>query len=300
MKSLVADIGSILRVHIILVAVMAALVMSWLLTAELALGVALLGGVDWLLINLLNKLTDLEEDEANGIRGTGLVARHSRRFAVAWVAIFVGSFAVSLLAYPGLTWLRVLVQVIGLGYSLRLVPTFSGMKRFKDLYFLKNFMSAALFVLTVFVYPVASAGYSLTAHGGAWAWWALVFFFIPFELSYEILYDLRDLEGDALAGVPTYPVVHGPRRARQIIDGLLIGSTLVVVIAFFGGLFGVRELLFAAAPALQFVFYRPRFRKGLTSADCILLTHLGSLLLGVYLLGNHVWLWVGLPENIYF
>lgn len=35
---------------------------------------------------------------------------------------------------------------------------------------------------------------------------ALVLFFVPFELTYEILYDMRDLDGDRRAGVPTYPV----------------------------------------------------------------------------------------------
>ena len=143
------------------------MVMGWLLTGEFSPGVAFLGGVDWLLINLLNKLTDLKEDAANDIRGTDRVSRHARGLAVFWVGLFVASFVFSLWLYPSLTWWRVLVQLIGLGYSLSIVPTPSGLKRFKDIYFLKNFMSSMLFVLTVFVYPMTVAHYWPLVSGGA-------------------------------------------------------------------------------------------------------------------------------------
>ena len=42
---------------------------------------------------------------------------------------------------------------------------------------------------------------------------------------------------------------------------------------------------------------RPRFGRGLTSSDCIQITHMGTALLGVYLLGTHVWLQAGLPAG---
>jgi 4-hydroxybenzoate polyprenyltransferase len=297
--ALLADVASILRLHIIGVAMAAALVFSWLMTGELRPEIAVIGGVDWCLINLLNRITDLREDLANQIRGTEQVARHRRGFVAAWLVLFFGSFAVSLAAFPELTWLRAVVQLIGLGYSLALVPTPRGMKRFKDLYFLKNFMSAVLFVLTCFIYPLAVAGWASILPGGGGAIALLILFFVPFELTYEILYDMRDLEGDRLAGVPTYPVVHGVHRSRQIIDGLLAVAALVMAVGLASGLLGLREGLMLAAPGVQLAFYRPRYRRGLTTADCIWLTHLGTALLLFYVAGNQLWLAAGLPANIY-
>jgi len=128
---------------------------------------------------------------------------------------------------------------------------------------------------------------------------ALILFFVPFELTYEILYDLRDIKGDRAEGVPTYPVVHGELRARQIIDGLLIGSSVVLLVALGFGFLGVREGLMLAAPILQVFFYRPRFHRGLTTPDCIGLTHVGTLQLALYLIGTALWLYAGLPANIY-
>lgn len=299
MRESLSEIASILRLHIIGVAVAACIVFSWLMTGAYMVDIALIGAVDWMLINLLNRLTDLKEDQANNIPGTERVASHLGAFSAAWIALFVGSFAFTVPLYGELTWLRVVVQLIGLGYSISLVPTLGGLKRFKDLYFFKNFMSSVLFVLTCFVYPLAHADYATILPGGYMTIGIMVFFFVPFELTYEILYDMRDLEGDTLANVPTYPVVHGIPASRRIIDGLLIGASLVMLIGFLAGSVGLREGLMLAAPGIQFVFYRPRYTRGLTTGDCIWLTHLGTALLLFYVAGNAIWLATGLPANIY-
>ena len=44
---------------------------------------------------------------------------------------------------------------------------------------------------------------------------------------------------------------------------------------------------------------RPRYRGGLDTGGCILITHLGTALLCVYIAGTQVWLAAGLPDNIY-
>ncbi len=298
------DVASILRLHIIAIAVTAALVFGKVLTGELWLGVALLGGLDWLLINLLNRVSDVEEDSANKIRGTErLVGRHGLVLGV-WVALLVASTVIGFLVAPELTWLRGLVQLVGVGYSYRIVPTAGGLKRFKDLYFFKNFMSALLFVATCLCYPVLVAQAEGVGNGGfaagyGWASFAaLALFFVPFEITYEILYDLRDLEGDRLAKVPTYPVVHGEATSARIIDGLLVMSLVVLPVAVVAGLLGVRELLMVVAVVIQFAFYKPRMKRGLTTRDCIQLTWLGAGLLVVWLGGTALWELAGLPANL--
>lgn len=297
--SVLVETASILRLHIIGVAVSACVVFSWLLTGEHLIFVALLGGVDWCIINLLNRITDLTEDLANQIVGTERVAAHRRTFIAILVVLAGGSFLASVIVWPELTWLRIVVQLIGLGYSVPFIPTPSGRKRFKDLYFLKNFMSSVLFVLTCFIYPLAVAEWNIVMPGQWGTVLVLVAFFVPFELTYEIIYDLRDLEGDRLAGVPTYPVVHGVHRARQIIDALLLASALALAAGLATALIGVRESLMLAAPLIQFLFYRPRYRRGLDTRDCILITHLGTALLCFFLAGTQVWLAAGMPDNIY-
>jgi 4-hydroxybenzoate polyprenyltransferase len=291
----VRDGLAIVRYHIVLIAMAACAVFGWLLTGERRFDIALVAGLDWFLINLLNRVTDIAEDQRNGIQGTGRVARHARALTIFATALLVGSFATHLVL-PALTPYRVAVQLIGLAYNYEIVPTPRGLSRFKEMYFFKNFGSAVLFVLTGIAYPVAVSGLR-----GA-SWWSvgiLTAFFVPFELTYEILYDLRDLEGDRAEGVPTYPVVHGMERARQIIDGLLVGSAAALVVGLGLGEIGVREGLMLAAPAIQLGLYRPRYRRGLSAWDCILLTHVGTALLAFFWVGTAAWQAAGLPENVF-
>lgn len=297
--SALLDLASILRLHIIGIAFTASIALGWLVTGRYPLGLACVGALDWIIINLLNRATDIEEDLANAIRGTERVARHRRAVIGSVFALMAASFAATHLIWPAVTPLRAAVQAIGTAYSFPLVPTPRGLRRFKDIYFLKNFMSAALFVLTVFLYPLGDAGWRTALPGGAAAVGCLLAFFLCFEITYEILYDMRDLEGDRAAGVPTYPVVHGLEGARRIVDALLAAAAVPIAAGVAAGVLGVREALLLAAPALQLAWYRPRYRRGLTSADCIALTHLGSAQLLLFLAGTRVWLAAGLPANIY-
>ena len=302
-------LSSIVRPHILAIAGLACLTFGWLLTGEHPWLVAVFAVADWFLINLLNRVTDIAEDVANRVPGAESMQANRRAWVLACVVVAAGSFAASAALLPALTPWRVGVQLIGLGYNYRVVPWPGGRRRFKEVYFLKNFGSAVIFVLTGFVYPVVAWG---GAAGGALDWAMAVVlcaFFVPFEITYEILYDLRDVDGDRAADpvIPTYPVVHGPDAAIRIIDGLLAASALVMAGGLAAGWVGVREGLMLAAPALQFAFYRRRLRKAggapgagaISHADCTAVTWMGAGLLAVYLIGTHVWLQLGLPANVF-
>ncbi len=299
-RGALADAAAITRFHILLIGAVAAVMFGWMMTGRYLWVVGALAGLDWFLINLMNRVTDIDEDLRNGIRGTERVARRRVAITVGSFTLLVGSIVATHLVWPALTPWRIAVQVIGLGYNYKLVPTPRGLSRFKEIYFFKNFGSSVLFVLTGFVYPLALATDLGVPRLLGWpAITVLVLFFIPFELTYEILYDLRDLEGDRAEGVPTYPVVHGVARSVQIIDGLLVGSSVVLLVGIGAGWLGLRELLMLLAPVLQWVIYKRWYRRGLTPRDCIVLTHLGTAQLVLFLVGTAAWQAAGLPANIY-
>lgn len=298
-SSVLDDALMIARYHIVLVAMTACVVFGWIMTGRYPFALAAIVGLDWFLINLMNRITDIGEDLKNGIPGTERVARSKAAFTWLAVVLMAGSFVVTHVVWPWLTPWRIAVQIIGLAYNYRLVPTrvVARLRRFKEIYFFKNFMSAVIFVLTGFVYPIAASAGTLVV---PWLTVALLaLFFVPFELTYEILYDLRDLEGDRAEGIPTFPVVHGPETARRIIDALLAFAALVLVVAFALRAVGARELLMLVAPIAQLFFYRPRVRRGITTRDCVVLTHLGTAMLILFLLGTWLWLRAGLPANVF-
>src|SRR5262249_23029402 len=161
----------------------------------------------------------------NRIPGTERVARRRSGVVLICLVVAFALIAGTAIAAPALLPWRLAVQGIGLAYSYRLVPTPRGRKRIKEIYFLKNFGSACIFVLTSFAYPIVSSGTRLLP----WTTLSmLVVFFVTFEMTFEILYDLRDHEGDRLESIPTFPVVHGVAGARRIVDGLLVGASAVM------------------------------------------------------------------------
>lgn len=297
-KLLFEDIPSLLRLHIVIVALLAQVVFAWLFTGTYAIVLVPFVAIDWFVINLVNRVTDLAEDVANGVPGAEIAASKKRLLEVLSVTLFFGSLLVShRWVSPELTPVRVVVQVIGLFYNFRLIPLPGRWARLKEMYFFKNTMSAVLFVLTCIVYPLALVRYQPIAGCATIA--AVGLFFVLFELSYEVLYDFRDLEGDRRENVPTYPVVHGPQVARRILDGLVISAAAVITGAFLLRLAGVREVLMVAAPVAQRLFYGPRLARGVTHRDCVIVTHMGSALLLFYLVGTSVWTMAGLPANIH-
>lgn len=284
---------SVGRLHIVAIASMAALTFGWVFTGRylwLMVGVCAL---DWFVVNLLNRVVDLKEDQLNAITGTELVGRHRRTILGLGFGLLVTSLVAVHLVAPAVTPLRVAGHLLGLAYNWPLLP---GRRRLKRLYLVKNLASASAMVLTVFGYPLSQAGFGLQPDAlepditPATIAVTIAFFFL-FELSYEVIYDLRDAEGDRAAGVRSFAVVHGERGALRIIDSLIAASLIVFTAGFVLGMVPWRLFIMGAAPLLQLVTYKLMWRRGISSWDCVNLTWLGAVLFIVY----HVWELLGLP-----
>jgi 4-hydroxybenzoate polyprenyltransferase len=285
--ALLLGLAAIGRFHIVAIAALATTVFGWVLTGSHPWFLAGLCAVDWFLVNWLNRVVDLDEDLANGVPGTGLVARYPTAFKVSGLVLFALSLVVGTFIVPVLTPLRLVFHLIGVAYNWPILP---GRRRFKEMYFWKNTMSAVLFLISGFGYTLV-AGPALLPDVG-WATIAgLALFFFLFELSYEVVYDLRDLDGDRILGVPTYPVVHGPKTAIRIVDGLILGSALVLLAAFLGGAVPWRGAAMLVAPVVQIGVYKTMLRTGITGRDCVALTWLGAAQLAAF----NVWILLELP-----
>ena len=274
---------SVGRIHIVAIAAMGTFTFGWLLTGKYLFGLAALSALDWFLVNLLNRVVDLKEDTQNQIVGTDFVGKNRKAILLVSFSILIGSLAATAFFWPALTILRVAYHALGLAYNWPLLP---GKRRIKQLYFWKNTASAMGFLITVFGYPLA-VGANVPFREIAIS----VLFFFLFELSYEVIYDLRDAPGDAAAGVKTYPVVHGERGAIRIIDALCAASMLSLVAGYALHALPWRIFIMIAAPAIQLWMYKRALRRGIGSRDCINITWTGVALLGAY----HLWVVAGLP-----
>jgi len=297
---------SVSRLHIVVIAALGTFTFGWIFTGQYPWLLSAVCALDWFLVNLLNRVVDLREDEKNGIFGTGFVARHRRGITALGLGLLATSLVAVFLVAPAITPLRVAYHLLGLAYNWAL----PGRRRIKELYLWKNTASATGFLLTVFGYPLAAAWWSGGSLAVGITVWTVVLsglFFFLFELSYEVIYDLRDAEGDAAAGVQSFPVVHGEAGATRIIDGLIAASAAVLVMGYAAGLLPWKVLIMIFAPLLQLVIYKRALRaaassrslrskrgparRGITTGDCIGITWLGAALLLTY----HLWVVFDLP-----
>jgi 4-hydroxybenzoate polyprenyltransferase len=287
---LVRALYSVGRFHIVAIAALAALTFGWAFTGRYLWGIPAVVALDWFLVNLLNRVVDLREDVANGIEGTGFVARHQLGIQILFVILLVGSLVGTHLLAPILTPLRLAYHALGLAYNLPLLP---GKRRLKQLYFWKNTASDLGMLITCFGFPLAVTG----GLGGLRPDLSLAgvvcfgLFFFLFELSYEVIYDLRDVAGDRAEDVRTYAVVHGVDGAARIANGLMLASVAVAAGGLLAGILPLRLACMAAAPLGQLVVVRRWLERGVSKTDCIRLTWVGVVLLALY----HVWVALELP-----
>ncbi len=283
------------RLHIVAIGALGALTFGWVFFDERMPLVALVAAIDWFLVNLLNRVVDIPEDEKNGIVGTGFVAKNRRAITVVGFALLFATLAGVHLVAPALLPYRLGFHGLGLAYNWRLLP---GKRRIKQLYFWKNTASAIGFVLTVFAYPLAHG----IARGSALRMTPLGVviagaFFVLFELSYEVFYDLRDAPGDREEGIASYAVVHGERAALRIALALVVVSLAFVVSGYAIGALPWRVFAMIAAPIVQILYAvraAKRLRRGeplVTANDCIRLTWIGAVMFAAY----NLWAFLGLP-----
>lgn len=283
------------RLHIAAIAAMGIFTFGWLFMGRCPLFLTAVCALDWYIVNLANKIVDLKEDRANAIAGTNLVSRYRRPLLIANISLLAVSIVAFHLINPAITGLRIFGHILGIVYNWPLLP---GKRRLKQLYFWKNTASVTGFLVTVFGYPLATLTWSQADYrfppGITWATVIIsALFFLLFVMSYEIIYDLRDIKGDRLAGVRTYPVVHGERTAAKIIDTLLFSAIAVICAAYVLDLVPWRIFIMVAAPALQYVVYKRAFQRGLEAKDCTFMTWLGVGMFIIY----HLWILAGLPGS---
>jgi 4-hydroxybenzoate polyprenyltransferase len=263
------------RFHIVAIAALAAVVFGFLFDGHLGLAAGALVGLDWCLLNLWNRIADVPEDLRNGIPGTGFAAAHGRALnRLAFAALLL-----TLPLLPALVPLRLAFHLGGWAYSFG--------PRLKRIFLLKNIFSGLLFIASVIGYPLLLSPVRPPLAEVL----CLAAFFLPLEITYELIYDLRDVEGDAACGIVTVPVAWGARRTRGFIWLLLALSTAALLLGSLAGALRWRELVMIAAPLQQALVLRFWIPREISKPAAVRVTYLGAAQLASYV----VWIALRLP-----
>ena len=112
--------------------------------------------------------------------------------------------------------------VSGILYSEPLLPASWGYRRLKEIPLVKNVLVAGAWALTLSLLPVY-----IDSHTPSFGTFITGLFFLHCVFIGSVLPDIRDREGDAIAGITTLPVLIGIRLTNVL---------LVAMASFLGGI----------------------------------------------------------------
>jgi 4-hydroxybenzoate polyprenyltransferase len=173
--------------------------------------------IDYLIITLAvacicqwNRLSDVEEDSLNcpdDLKDAQTKSRSIKIFCYAG-----GTIAILLALFTEPTWslagLITFGGAVGYFYNTPLIPSKPHL-RLKNIFIIKNLSSGAGWSLGLLVFPM------LRAHTQPDKLFLTAFVYMfAMVMTYEIMWDIRDVIGDARAGIRTLPVVLGINSAR--------------------------------------------------------------------------------------
>ena len=173
--------------------------------------------IDYLIITLAvacicqwNRLTDVKEDALNcpdDLRDAQTKSGTIKIFCYA-----AGTIAILLAIFTEPTWklagLVAFGTAVGYFYNTPLLPSLPHL-RLKNLFIIKNVSSGAGWSLGLLVFPM------LRTHTQPdWRFLTAFVYMFAMVMTYEIMWDIRDVAGDTLAGIRTLPIVLGINSAR--------------------------------------------------------------------------------------
>jgi 4-hydroxybenzoate polyprenyltransferase len=208
----------------------------------------------------INKLTDLSEDLINAPESVSFVKRNHKAIMLG----AVGAYGVALVCAYLCNLYEVGVALIplcfGLLYSVRLFNV-----RLKDVPVMKNAVIAGTFACMAVLMPLAlhfGGSNPLAIHFSTFTVVALLlayFFFFKIFIN-TVLFDVRDMHGDQLAGIVTIPGLLGRMKTKGVL--LALNSTLIpwLLLAAWEGLF-IKTIIVLGAGVIYGYWYILHFCK---------------------------------------
>ncbi len=167
----------------------------------------------------INKKKFISSDEGLAERNSWMSTHKNVYYFL--IAFSVLSGGIQLFYLPIRTWLVFIpVGLLGIGYTFPIIPAGSGMKRLRDISWLKPLWIALAFSLLTTFLPVLDSEPLSEAFKTP-----VLFIFlrgILFIFAICIPFDIRDMQFDELKGVNTLPVITGAKTSVYVAILLLL------------------------------------------------------------------------------
>ena len=172
----------------------------------------------------LNRLTDQEEDAINAPERSIFVEGNERFLLAVAIVSYIAALVLGWIESPFAALILLFPIISGIAYSKNIFSAF-GIPRLKDIFLVKSLIVASSWAVCAAFLPMIYLSGNFTKLG-----FIFPLFFIKMFIN-TVLFDVRDVVGDALNDVKTIPVVIGIKKTRRFL--LILQSSLLVWLALF-------------------------------------------------------------------
>jgi 4-hydroxybenzoate polyprenyltransferase len=174
----------------------------------------------------MNRKTDEEEDSVNRAERYAFTKQFERPLFYGAIAAYIAAALIASTFGPHAVLVTLVPLIAGILYSMPILPRCIGYRRLKEIPVMKNLVVGGSWSLILVLLPCIASGAPITL-----ATILCLLFFFTYAFIASSLPDMRDREGDAIAGVRTIPVLIGVERTKSILALLnWISAGIVILI----------------------------------------------------------------------
>lgn len=172
----------------------------------------------------INRKTDEKEDAINHSKRHSFTKKYETFLSTTAILAYILVILLALCCGIKTVVISTIPLLCGILYSIAWIPERFKYRRLKDVPFAKNIVIAFAWASTPALLPV----YSTESRTGMVTFIVFIFFFMLVFIN-SVLFDMRDIEGDAVAGVKTIPVILGIPLTIQFLGCLNILSAIMII-----------------------------------------------------------------------
>jgi len=169
-------------------------------------------------IYLLNTVTDFKEDIINNPQKAELIS-HRKKIYIFFIVSYTTSLFVGYLVKPVCVLILLIPLLVGIFYSIEIKDF-----RLKNVFLGKNVSISFSWAMDASLFPFLFQKNIIS-------FFAVFSFIFLKGMINTILFDLRDIRGDAIANIKTIPVVIGKKMTTLLL--ILLNSLLIIWLFFF-------------------------------------------------------------------
>lgn len=205
----------------------------------------------------LNRLTDKEEDAVNSPMRSRYIQSNEKLLTILAVISYITALLLGWFENIFASCILLIPLLTGIIYSTSIFSVF-GIPRLKDVFVVKSLLVAISWTIVVAFLPAICFSENLIVV------LSILFFFFIKSFVNTVLFDVRDMEGDAQNNVKTIPVVVGIFKTKRLL--LIIQSVLVIWLLLVFDLFSTYNIILVVSIIYGYFyivyFCNPKNHKG--------------------------------------